>query len=190
MPSIHARILPTEWEAAALMPRLYETLQPHVMIYFGVSEHAKNFRIERSAHNRAAPRADARGALPASPVILAAGRDRLDTAFPAGALAAASQDERGRRRDVALGGTLSLQFSLLPLARLGVPPTVRLAWCCSCTFRLCRAMTPRSTRSDCCAARRRSCASSSPSPASRAAQMRSSAAAHAQAEATLRAKDA
>ena len=84
---IHARILPTEWEAAALIPRLCETLQPHVMIHFGVSEHAKNFRIEWSAHNRTGPRADARGALPASPVILAAGRDRLDTAFPAGALA-------------------------------------------------------------------------------------------------------
>ena len=61
---VHARILPTEWEAAALIPRLCETLQPHVMIHFGVSEHANTFRIERSAHNRAAPRADARGALP------------------------------------------------------------------------------------------------------------------------------
>ena len=84
---IHARILPTEWETAALIPRLCETLQPHVMIHFGVSEHAKTIRIERSAHNRAAPRADARGALPASPVIFAEGAARLDTAFPAGALA-------------------------------------------------------------------------------------------------------
>ena len=84
---IHARILPTEWEAAALLPRLCETLQPHVMIHFGVSEHAQTFRIEHSAHNRAAPRADATGALPASPVIFAEGAARLDTAFPAGPLA-------------------------------------------------------------------------------------------------------
>ena len=84
---VHARILPTEWEATALIPRLCETLEPHVTIHFGVSEHASTFRIERSAPNRAAPRADARGILPPSPVILAEGADRLDTAFPAGALA-------------------------------------------------------------------------------------------------------
>ena len=30
---IHAQILPTEWEAAALMPRLYETLQPLSLIH-------------------------------------------------------------------------------------------------------------------------------------------------------------
>ena len=29
------------------MPRLYEALQPHVMIHFGVSQRAKTFRIER-----------------------------------------------------------------------------------------------------------------------------------------------
>jgi pyroglutamyl-peptidase len=85
--SIHARILPTEWQAAALLPDLCETLQPHVMIHFGVCEQAKTFRLEHSAHNRAAPRADASGALPARPVILAKGADRLDTAFPAAALA-------------------------------------------------------------------------------------------------------
>ena len=84
---IHARIFPTEWQAAALLPNLCETLQPHVMIHFGVSEHAKTFRIEHSAHNRTAPRADAGGALPASPVILVEGAGRLDTAFPAAALA-------------------------------------------------------------------------------------------------------
>jgi pyroglutamyl-peptidase len=84
---IHARIFPTEWQAAALLCDLCETLQPHVMIHFGVSEHAKTFRIEHSAHNRTAPRADAGGALPASPVILDEGADRLDTAFPAAALA-------------------------------------------------------------------------------------------------------
>jgi pyroglutamyl-peptidase len=84
---IHVRIFPTEWQAAALVADLCETLQPHVMIHFGVSEHAKTFRIEHSAHNRTAPRADAGGALPASPVILGEGAGRLDTAFPAAALA-------------------------------------------------------------------------------------------------------
>jgi pyroglutamyl-peptidase len=86
---IHARVLPTEWESvAALTPRLYEELQPHVMIHFGLSEHAKSFRLERSAHNRAAPRADASGALPGSRVILTQGPDRLDTTLPASTLAA------------------------------------------------------------------------------------------------------
>jgi len=84
---IHARIFRTEWQAAALLPNLCETLQPHVMIHFGVSEHANTFRLEHSAHNRAAPRADAAGALPAGPVISAEGAERLDTAFPAAALA-------------------------------------------------------------------------------------------------------
>ena len=84
---IHVRIFPTEWQAAALVADLCETLQPHVMIHFGVSEHTKTFRIEHSAHNRTAPRADAGGALPASPVILGEGAGRLDTAFPAAALA-------------------------------------------------------------------------------------------------------
>jgi len=83
---IHVRIFPTEWQAAALVANFCEMLQPHVMIHFGVSEHAKTFRIEHSAHNRTAPRADAGGALPASPVILGEGAGRLDTAFPAAAL--------------------------------------------------------------------------------------------------------
>jgi pyroglutamyl-peptidase len=85
---INAQILPTEWDSAALMPRLYETLQPHVMIHFGVSERARTFRTERSAHNRAALREDARGALPLRHVIRPDGPDRFDTTLPAAALAA------------------------------------------------------------------------------------------------------
>jgi pyroglutamyl-peptidase len=84
---IHAQILPTEWDSAALMPRLYETLQPHVMIHFGVSERARAFRIERSAHNRAALREDAKGALPLGHVIRPDGPDRFDTKLSAAALA-------------------------------------------------------------------------------------------------------
>jgi pyroglutamyl-peptidase len=86
---VDARILPTEWEAvAALTEQLRETLQPHVTVHFGLSHRAKGFRIERSAHNRASLRADASGALPRSHVILPQGPTRLNTTFPANALAA------------------------------------------------------------------------------------------------------
>jgi pyroglutamyl-peptidase len=86
---LHWQVLPTEWETiAALVPALHETLQPHVMIHFGLSERSKTFRIERSAHNRTAPRHDAKGALPSSAVILAQRPDRLDTRLPAAVLAA------------------------------------------------------------------------------------------------------
>ena len=86
---LQARVLPTEWEAvAALTPRLHQTLQPHVMIHFGVSPRAKTLRIERSAHNRAASRTDARGALPDTPAISSGGAMRLDTGLPVTQLAA------------------------------------------------------------------------------------------------------
>jgi pyroglutamyl-peptidase len=86
---LHSQVLPTEWEAVALLaPALCETLQPHVMIHFGLSELAKAFRIECSAHNRTVSRADAKGALPSSAIILAQRPDRLDTSLPAGVLAA------------------------------------------------------------------------------------------------------
>jgi pyroglutamyl-peptidase len=86
---LHAQVLPTEWEAvAALAPRLHESLQPHVMIHFGVSPRATSVRIERSAHNRAAARADAIGRLPAGLTISRQGADRLDTGLPVTSLAA------------------------------------------------------------------------------------------------------
>lgn len=85
---LHARILPTAWQDAQLMPRLYQELQPRVMIHFGVSERARTFRIERSAHNRAARRADAHGLMPSAPTIHPEGTDRFDTEVPAAALAA------------------------------------------------------------------------------------------------------
>ena len=86
---LHWQVLPTEWETvAALVPALHETLQPHVMIHFGLSECSKTFRIERSAHNRTAPRHDAKGALPSSALVLPQRPDRLDTRLPAAVLAA------------------------------------------------------------------------------------------------------
>jgi pyroglutamyl-peptidase len=85
---LHARILPTTWQEAKFMPRLYEELQPHVMIHFGVSQRAKTFRIERSAHNRTARRVDAHGLMPSAPIIHPEGTDRFDTEVPAAALAA------------------------------------------------------------------------------------------------------
>lgn len=85
---LHARVLPTEWEKVSLIPRLYKALQPHVMIHFGVNEHASAFHIERSAHNRVAREPDARGTLPKGRTIRADGPSRFDTPFPAAALAA------------------------------------------------------------------------------------------------------
>jgi pyroglutamyl-peptidase len=84
----HARVVPTAWHAALLMPRLYDSLQPHVMIHFGVSQRARSFRIERFAHNRAALRRDAEGALPSRPVIEPEGPARFATDLPAADLAA------------------------------------------------------------------------------------------------------
>ncbi len=86
---LHARVLPTEWEAVAdLTQALHEELQPHIMIHFGLSQNAKGFRIERSAHNRASLRADASGALPRGHVILPQGPGRLDSPLPTSALTA------------------------------------------------------------------------------------------------------
>lgn len=85
---LHPLVLPTEWQSAALMPDLCARLQPHVMIHFGLCQRANSLRIERFAHNRAARRADAGGALPASAAICLDGPDRLDTTLPIPALAA------------------------------------------------------------------------------------------------------
>ena len=84
----HARVLPTAWQAAQSMPRLYDELQPHVVIHFGVSQRARTFRIERFAHNRAARRADAYGLMPSEPQIQAEGAERFDTKLPGAAVAA------------------------------------------------------------------------------------------------------
>jgi len=87
---LYVRVLPTEWaQVAHLASHLHETLQPRVTIHFGLSQSARGFRIERSAHNRANPRADASGALPSSRVISPGAPDRRDTSLPAGALIAA-----------------------------------------------------------------------------------------------------
>jgi pyroglutamyl-peptidase len=85
---LHARVFPTAWEDVALVPRLYRRLQPHVLIHFGVCRRAPAFYIERSAHNRAARAADARGTMPNGRTIRAGGPQRFDTPFPAAALAA------------------------------------------------------------------------------------------------------
>ncbi|HET7210301.1 MAG TPA: hypothetical protein VFI85_00975 [Methyloceanibacter sp.] len=85
---LRARVLPTEWEKVALVPRLFEALQPHVMIHFGVSENASAFAIERLAYNRAERECDACGAMPKDRNIRVGGPQRFDTLFPAAALAA------------------------------------------------------------------------------------------------------
>jgi pyroglutamyl-peptidase len=86
---IYARVLPTEWKAVeGLAQHFHETLQPHVTIHFGLSQTAREFRIERSAYNRASPRRDASGALPRDRRILAEGAERLDTSLQAAILSA------------------------------------------------------------------------------------------------------
>lgn len=84
----HARVLPTAWQDAQSMPRLYKELQPDVMIHFGVSLRTKTFRFERFAHNRAARRADAHGLMPSGPLIQAEGAERFDTKLAGAAVAA------------------------------------------------------------------------------------------------------
>ncbi len=87
--SLHAEVLPSEWAAvSARAPRLLETLQPQLILHFGLSRRARSFRIEHSAHNRILPRADAAGALPGRGPIIPAGHDRLNSLFPADRLAA------------------------------------------------------------------------------------------------------
>jgi pyroglutamyl-peptidase len=86
---VHTQILPAEWETvAALAPELHARLQPDVMIHFGLCQRAVGFRIERSAYNRIAPRADACAALPPARQVMAQGRERLDTRVPAAKVAA------------------------------------------------------------------------------------------------------
>jgi len=86
---LHGHVLPTEWDAvAALAPDLHASLQPHVMIHFGVSPPARGLHIERSAHNETALRHDASGRLPDTPSISPAGAARLDTTLPVTVIAA------------------------------------------------------------------------------------------------------
>jgi pyroglutamyl-peptidase len=86
--SLHAEVLPTEWATVSTRaPRLLETLRPQLILHFGLSRSARSFRIERSAHNRIAMRADAAGAPPSRDSVIPAGHDRLDSLFPADRLA-------------------------------------------------------------------------------------------------------
>jgi pyroglutamyl-peptidase len=85
----HGTVLPTEWAAvAALAPRLHAELQPLVTIHFGVSARATGLRLERTAHNRAEPRADACGAKPDCQTVSRDGAARIETRLPVTALAA------------------------------------------------------------------------------------------------------
>jgi len=86
---LRAQVLPTEWDAVTtLTPHLYATVQPDVMIHFGVNARARTVRLEQSAHNRAACQADARGMVPSANAISPQGQHRLDTRLPVKALAA------------------------------------------------------------------------------------------------------
>ena len=102
---LHAKVLPTAWQAAELMPRLYEKLQPHVMIHFGVS-----------------PRRDAQRCR-WGPSVTAGHQARRARSLrdwtACRRSCRPSQHMRPRRLGVPLRRILSLQLSLLSLARLG-----------------------------------------------------------------------
>jgi pyroglutamyl-peptidase len=85
---LHAQVLPTEWaEVRTLGPNLLDQYEPRLILHFGLSNRARGFRIERSAHNRAGAKDDARGVRLMSRIILEHGQERLDTALPAASLA-------------------------------------------------------------------------------------------------------
>jgi pyroglutamyl-peptidase len=85
---MHAEVLPTEWAAVSLRaPRLFHALSPRLSLHFGLSQRARDFRIERFAHNRVMARVDAAGALPSSSTVLPDGDDRVASPLPAGSLA-------------------------------------------------------------------------------------------------------
>lgn len=85
---LHARVLPTEWSAVSrLAPPLLDEVSPRLIVQFGVSRRSQCFRVEGSAHNVIAARADASGAHPDKTAILADGNHRLDSSVPASVLA-------------------------------------------------------------------------------------------------------
>ena len=85
---VHAQVLPTEWaEVRTLGPALLHQYEPRLILHFGLSNRARGFRIECSAHNRIGAKDDARGVRPMSRIILEHGQDRLDTGLPAASLA-------------------------------------------------------------------------------------------------------
>jgi pyroglutamyl-peptidase len=99
----HAELLPTEWEEVSnRAPRLLGDLRPRLVLHLGLSQRSQAFRIERSAHNRAAARLDACGALPQGRAIRARGAPRIDTRLPAAELA-----KHLRRHDLPAGASRS-----------------------------------------------------------------------------------
>jgi pyroglutamyl-peptidase len=141
---LHARVLTTAWEDVARVPRLYARFEPHALIHFGVSRRAPFFYIERSAHNRSARAADARGTMPEGRAIRAGGPQRLDTPFPAAALAAhLRRNGVGARTSRSCGAYLcnflyyhSLEWAQLqrhapPVIFVHVPPWIKRRGPCS-----------------------------------------------------------
>jgi pyroglutamyl-peptidase len=88
--AVHTHILSTEWNYVRYeAPVLLETVQPDIVIHFGLCRGANGFRIERSAYNQASPLEDAANALPPAPAILTGGTPRLDTRLSTAHLARA-----------------------------------------------------------------------------------------------------
>ncbi len=85
---LRAEVLPTEWDkVGSLGPKLTERHRPRLILHLGLSKRAREFRIERSAHNLIDPREDARGTVLGRRTILDCAERRLDTTIPASRLA-------------------------------------------------------------------------------------------------------
>jgi pyroglutamyl-peptidase len=87
--SVVAEILPTEWHAA---PRRLEALlalhDPTLAVHFGVSTEAQGLVIETTARNLTCAKADACGALPFSPQLIALAPDTFETPLSANVMVA------------------------------------------------------------------------------------------------------
>jgi pyroglutamyl-peptidase len=78
-----ARVLPTEWEGAAVrLAAHYTRERPCLALHFGVSERATGFVVETLARNACAALPDATGALPSAPRIAEHGPDIRTATLP------------------------------------------------------------------------------------------------------------
>ena len=76
-------VLPTDWRVApARLTDALETLQPDILIMFGVSDSARGMRLETRAQNKTAQLPDALGKLPGSMIIDPLGPEYLEATAP------------------------------------------------------------------------------------------------------------
>jgi pyroglutamyl-peptidase len=87
-PSIFAATLPTDWREAAIQARrLIETVDPDVILHFGVSRRCTGFEVETQARNQASGFLDCAGHTPDGRKIRRGAPPTLKTTLPAPVLA-------------------------------------------------------------------------------------------------------